>query len=107
MLRPGCDSEEEERRLPVGLRPTELQRSRAHHPWIDFFPSPVMRDNLLRVLDEWDEEDLCTDIMGFWDGTSTGPCGLIVWGEPSVPGNWEVTEGFVRKWGWVVRGVSS
>ena len=104
MLRPGCDSEEEERRLPVGLRPTELQRSRAHHPWIDFFPSPVMRDNLLRVLDEWDEEDLCTDIMGFWDGTSTGPCGLIVWGEPSVPGNWEVTEGFVRKWGWVVRG---
>lgn len=106
MVRPGCDinTKAVEGMLPAGLRPTALQRSRPHHPWIDFFPSPVMRDNLLLALDEWDEDDMCTDIMGFWEGGATGPFGLVVWGEPGDPANWEVTEGFVRKWGWVVGG---
>ncbi|RDW56572.1 hypothetical protein BP6252_14077 [Coleophoma cylindrospora] len=98
-MMPGYDLQD----LPVGLQPTALQRARAHHPWIDIFPSPIMRDNLLHAGDDWDDEELCTDIMGFWDGSS-GPEGLIVWGEPSDPSNWEVTEGFLRKWGWVVRG---
>lgn len=87
------------------LHPTSLQQSRVHHAWIDLFPCPVMRDNLLkRGSGDWDEEELCTDIMGFWEGTATGPNSLIVWGEPSNQRNWEVTEGFLRKWGWVVEG---
>lgn len=30
--------------------------------------------------------------------------GLIVWGEPHVPGNWEATPGFLMKWAWAVEG---
>ncbi|KAI9368689.1 hypothetical protein BJX61DRAFT_537053 [Aspergillus egyptiacus] len=91
--------------LPDSLRPTPLQRNHVHHTWIDLFPCPIMRDNLIRVGNDWDDEELCTDIMGFWDGTTaTGPFGLIIWGEPSDLRSWEITEGFLRKWGWVVHG---
>ncbi|OJJ78092.1 hypothetical protein ASPBRDRAFT_167566 [Aspergillus brasiliensis CBS 101740] len=90
--------------LPESLRPTELQRSSPHHTWIDLFPCPIMRNNLIRVGNDWDDEELCTDIMGFWDGTSTGPFGLIIWGEPADPRSWEITEGFVKKWGWLIHG---
>ncbi|GLA50058.1 hypothetical protein AnigIFM63604_006077 [Aspergillus niger] len=90
--------------LPDSLRPTELQRRSPHHTWIDLFPCPIMRNNLIRVGDDWDDEELCTDIMGFWDGTSTGPFGLIIWGEPSDPRSWEITEGFLKKWGRLVHG---
>lgn len=90
--------------LPDSLRPTGLQRSRVHHTWIDLFPCPDMRNNLIRAGNDWDDEELCIDIMGFWDGTSPGPFGLIVWGEPSDPRSWEVTEGFLKKWGWVIHG---
>ena len=91
ILRPGS----EPLVLPEKLRPPALQRSRIHHTWIDFFPCPVMRNNLLQAGNDWDEE-LCGDIMGFWDGCSTGPHGLIVWGEPSDSRNWEITEGFLK-----------
>lgn len=100
MERPGFDLDA----LPSTLRPTSLQRTQIHHTWIDLFPLPVMRDNLLRAGDAWDDEDLCTDLMGFWEGSGTGPAGLMLWGEPSNPFNWEVTEGFLKKWGWIVRG---
>ncbi|OJJ73453.1 hypothetical protein ASPBRDRAFT_205697 [Aspergillus brasiliensis CBS 101740] len=30
--------------------------------------------------------------------------GWIVWGEPHCKESWEVTPGFLRKWGWVVQG---
>lgn len=100
MVRPGSETAN----FPGSLPPTALQRSRVHHTWIDLFPSPIIRDNLLKRGNDWDDEELCTDIMGFWEGNSTGPNGLIVWGEPSDPSNWEVTEGFIRKWGWVVKG---
>ncbi|KAL3455220.1 hypothetical protein BJX64DRAFT_78005 [Aspergillus heterothallicus] len=90
--------------LPEKMRPTELQRRSVHHTWIDLFPCPVMRDNLIRRGNDWDDEELCVDIMGYWDGNSTGPHGLIVWGEPGDTASWEVTEGFLSKWGWLVRG---
>jgi hypothetical protein len=63
-----------------------------------------MRDNLLRAGNEWDDEELCIDIMGFWDGNVGDSHGLVVWGDPSDPRNWEVQPGFVKKWGWVIRG---
>ncbi|KAL3484486.1 hypothetical protein BJX62DRAFT_53889 [Aspergillus germanicus] len=90
--------------LPENLQPTDLQRTSVHHTWIDLFPCPVMRDNLIRRGNEWDDEELCVDIMGYWDGNSTGPYGLLVWGEPADLTNWEVSEGFLSKWGWLVRG---
>lgn len=100
MERPGFDLDT----LPEKLRPTQLQRSSIYHTWIDLFPCPVMRNNLIRAGNDWDDDELCLDIMGFWDGTSTGPFGLIIWGEPADPRSWEITEGFLKKWGWVIRG---
>lgn len=89
--------------LPLSLQPTQLQQTRSHHPWIDFFPLARMRDNLLVALDSYDEDQLCVDIMGFWN-PSMERCGLLVWGEPTDPRNWEVTERFLQKWPWVIRG---
>ncbi|KGO44899.1 Protein of unknown function DUF3425 [Penicillium expansum] len=88
-------------KLPVGLQPTQVQRKILHHPWLDFFPFPGMRDNLISAGD-FDEDQLCADIMGFWD-LSDESCGLFVWGEPSDPKSWEVSEAFVKKWPWAFR----
>lgn len=90
--------------IPVNLRPTKLQKTIPHHPWLDFFPLPKMRDNLIQAGDEWDDEELCHDIMGFWNTASKGEAGLLVWGDPWDIRNWEVTEPFLKKWQWVVRG---
>ncbi|KAE8353484.1 hypothetical protein BDV28DRAFT_157027 [Aspergillus coremiiformis] len=89
--------------LPPALRPTAVQQSIPHHPWLDFFPHPRMRDNLIRAGDAFDDEQLCIDIMGFWD-VSTESCGLLVWGDPQDPESWEVSEEFIRKWPWVLWG---
>ncbi|KAJ5756915.1 uncharacterized protein N7511_007097 [Penicillium nucicola] len=89
--------------LPPMLQPTRVQKAMPHHPWLDFFPLPKMRDNLIEAGDEWDDEQLCHDIMGFW-GESTMDSGLLVWGEPWDIRNWEVTEPFLKKWQWIVRG---
>ncbi|CDM28236.1 hypothetical protein DTO013E5_3856 [Penicillium roqueforti] len=89
--------------LPISLQPTRIQKSIHHHPWLDLFPLPKMRDNLIEAGDEWDDEQLCHDIMGFW-GDSTMDAGLLVWGDPWNVQNWEVTEGFLKKWQWVIRG---
>ena len=89
--------------LPSSLRPTPLQRSVAHHPWLDFFPFPTVRDNLIRAGDTFDDEQLCIDLMGFCNAPSE-KTGLIIWGEPWNPRGWEVTESFVRKWAWVITG---
>ncbi|KAF3019616.1 hypothetical protein E8E15_007835 [Penicillium rubens] len=89
--------------IPANLQPTRIQKSIRHHPWLDFFPFPKMRDNLIEAGDDWDDEQLCHDIMGFW-GESTMDTGMLVWGEPWNAQNWEVTEPFLKKWQWVVRG---
>ncbi|CAG7987462.1 unnamed protein product [Penicillium nalgiovense] len=89
--------------IPANLQPTRIQKSIRHHPWLDFFPFPKMRDNLIEAGDGWDDEQLCHDIMGFW-GESTMDAGMLVWGEPWNVRNWEVTESFLKKWQWVVRG---
>ncbi|KAJ6081112.1 Protein of unknown function DUF3425 [Penicillium canescens] len=92
------------RKLPDSLRPTQMQCKILHHPWLDFFPFRRMRENLIAAGDALDDGQLCIDIMGFWD-ISTKNCNLLVWGEPSEPGSWEVTEEFLRKWPWVLHGV--
>jgi hypothetical protein len=89
--------------IPINLQPTRIQKTRPHHPWLDFFPSPKMRDNLIEAGDDWNDEQLCHDIMGFW-GESGIDGGLLVWGEPWDVRNWEMTESFLKKWQWVVRG---
>ncbi|KAE8164272.1 hypothetical protein BDV40DRAFT_115866 [Aspergillus tamarii] len=91
------------RTLPPSLRPTFNQCLLPHHPWLDFFPHPRARDTLIRRLGDYDEDDFCLDILGFWNPDAPDNM-LLVWGEPSAAENWEVTEGFIKKWGWVIQG---
>ncbi|KAB8216496.1 hypothetical protein BDV33DRAFT_233517 [Aspergillus novoparasiticus] len=92
-----------EAHTPASLRPTIVQRRIPHHPWLDFFPFPNMRDNLIAVQDEIDDEELCHDLMAFWD-TRNADAMLLVWGPSWVPGNWEMTPAFVKKWGFLLGG---
>ncbi|KAI7774405.1 hypothetical protein LA080_008799 [Diaporthe eres] len=120
--------------IPDSLRPTPLQRSTPHEVWIDILPSARMRDNAIVAVAEGRlrNEDLCADILrgicgdgkGCGEGqgqgrtvqsvAGLGDCGdddddgdearLIVWKDPWDPSGWEVTEGFLRKWGFLLRG---
>ena len=85
---------------PTHLEPTRLQLTVTHHPWIDLLPFPAMRDNILSLGEEYDDWPLCYDIL---EDTSQDRSGLIVWGDPWNPDNWEVTEEFARRWTWVLR----
>lgn len=88
---------------PASLQPSPIQREISHHPWIDLFPIPQMRDNMLLAGDTYDEYELCNDLVDFCD-VPNERTGLIVWGEPWDPSGWEISESFLNRWGWVVKG---
>ncbi|KAL2808061.1 hypothetical protein BJX63DRAFT_436448 [Aspergillus granulosus] len=95
--------------LPPYLIPTPLQLSLTHEPWIDLFPLPALRDNLLRFRGQIDSCELCDDILGtmFEDQVQSpndNRNGLIIWGEPWDVASWELMEGFVAKWGFLLVG---
>ncbi|KAK7900217.1 hypothetical protein LTR67_003963 [Exophiala xenobiotica] len=90
--------------LPPALRPTALQQSIIHHPWIDPFPIPSFRDTLLLADGIYDEVALCNDMVGQCGDWSSSQVGIIIWGEPWDPYGWEMTECFSRKWLWLFRG---
>ncbi|KAL3446465.1 hypothetical protein BJX65DRAFT_279158, partial [Aspergillus insuetus] len=89
--------------IPQSLHPTPLQLTTPHHPWLDIFPFPAMRDNMIRAGDQLDDDELCHDLTAFWD-TRSSDATILVWGTPWDPSNWEVTEEFARKWRWFLRG---
>ncbi|KAE8138691.1 hypothetical protein BDV38DRAFT_270524 [Aspergillus pseudotamarii] len=85
---------------PPSLLPTTTQRSIPHHPWLDCFPYPRMRDNLINAPTDFNDCELCTDMMD----PANGDIGMMVWGAPWLPQSWEVSELFVQKWSWVIEG---
>jgi hypothetical protein len=90
--------------LPPSLRPTHLQLTISHHPWIDTLPLPEIRDNLLRRDENsYDKQELCRDLRGF-QAVADGYGGMIVWGAPWDSQGWEVTDAFATKWPWVING---
>lgn len=113
--------------IPDSLRPTRLQRTTPHEAWIDILPSGRMRDNAIVAVAEGRlrNEDLFADILrgicgegkryggtpgsvassrsgGIDDGEREAR--MIVWKDPWDPSGSEVTEGFLRKWGFLLRG---
>ncbi|KAL7921482.1 hypothetical protein ACQKWADRAFT_321322 [Trichoderma austrokoningii] len=105
-------------RFPENLAPTRLQLARAHSSWIDVFPFPEMRDNLIRYENYFSHAEFLTDLLGSLNCLE-GACdlprnrmmpgckdgddahdrrGLILWGEPYQRDSWEVMPGFLRKW---------
>ncbi|KAJ8118448.1 hypothetical protein OPT61_g581 [Boeremia exigua] len=88
---------------PSNLKPTQIQLSIKHHPWIDCLPWPQLRNNLLRAFEVavCDEDELCHDICDLTD--SIEPM-ILIWGTSEDPRNWEVSDGFLRKWAWLLYG---
>lgn len=115
--------------LPACLHPTQLQTKIVHSTWIDLFPFPKMRENLIRWEAWFDHSDFINDMIGNlidresyslpWasqrppivkrpvqlngdDEFTSSRKGLIIWGEPYKPESWEATPGFLQKWSWAV-----
>ncbi|KAI1109344.1 hypothetical protein F5Y14DRAFT_432884 [Nemania sp. NC0429] len=94
--------------LPSTLLPTDLQQTVPHSDWIDVFPSPGGRDRLIRASGTFDEDDLWADcIGGLYEGFPDDEVerrGIIAWSPPWDIAGWEMSEGFLRKWGWLFKG---
>ncbi|CAI6300923.1 unnamed protein product [Periconia digitata] len=113
---------------PPTFARTALQKAIPHADWIDSFPCARMRDNLIRACPSsvfpssadpthgedfqrgsaklFDEDELCADTCGgLYEGyDECAAKGLLVWGEPWRVESWEVSEGFTKKWGWLLEG---
>ena len=90
---------------PANLRPTQLQLRMEHHPWIDCFPWPQLRDNFLLAFEHpniCDEDELCHDVCDY-DEIEEQPM-LFIWGQPWDPRSWEFGDEFLRKWAWLLNG---
>ncbi|KAG0651755.1 hypothetical protein D0Z07_1900 [Hyphodiscus hymeniophilus] len=112
--------------LPQSLHPTPLQSTIPHAAWLNIFPWPRFRDNLIVNESIFDGGDLLCDLFGDLfayngpsrneidfdksgggekeDGVHGGRRGLIIWGEPWDTEAWEVTQGFMEKWSWLLTG---
>ncbi|KAI1098814.1 hypothetical protein F4804DRAFT_112866 [Jackrogersella minutella] len=93
-------------RIPPSLESTQLQKQMAHDIWIDSFPWPQMRDNLLLHREKYSDDDLCMDMVGgLYEGfDEVATRGMIVWGEPWSETSWELSEGFATKWSFLLKG---
>lgn len=94
---------------PDTLTPTALQSQVPHKTWIDVLPDPVWRDNFIRALGTFDERELCNDLVGgLFENTARQQDedrqGVVVWSPSWHIDGWELSEGFIRKWGWSIVG---
>ncbi|KAL7935410.1 hypothetical protein V8C35DRAFT_299391 [Trichoderma chlorosporum] len=91
---------------PPSLAPTALQQSVPHDIWIDLLPDPIMRDNAIRAMNKFRAEDICGDMLGnlHQGRNAIEMTGVLVWGVPWDASGWEVTEGFMKKWGFLLKG---
>lgn len=93
--------------LRTHLRPTALQQAVTHHSWLDMFPIPGMRDNILRGINSGaDDEDLlcdtlCCDLLKFDNDTNAA---LVVWGESWDATGWEFSAELFARWGVLLQG---
>ncbi|KAM0557014.1 hypothetical protein ACHAPJ_005694 [Fusarium lateritium] len=96
--------------LPASMLPTIIQQTVPHSDWIDMFPSPEARDSLIQATGTFDEDDLWADCVGgLYEGFPDDEMerrGMIAWSPPWDISGWEMSEGFVRKWGWLFKGLS-
>ncbi|RDW73409.1 hypothetical protein BP6252_07316 [Coleophoma cylindrospora] len=94
--------------IPATLHPTLLQRTVPHEDWIDIIPHPVLRDNILLAVGTFDEDALWSDVIGGlfegFPGSEIEQRGVIAWSPPWHVSGWEVSEGFLRRWGWSLKG---
>lgn len=65
-----------------------------------------MRDNAIRFMHTFSADDICGDMLGhLGQGRNTIEMnGVMVWGNPWEVDSWEVTEGFLKRWGFLLKG---
>ncbi|KAK9319818.1 hypothetical protein V1517DRAFT_331322 [Lipomyces orientalis] len=95
-------------RRPATFEPTHVQLTVNHAVWIDIVPSPQLRDSLILHQGHYDGDDLCNDLVGgLYDGFDEVEVrGMMLWAEPWVEDSWEMSEGFVKKWVFLLQGCS-
>ena len=82
--------------VPDSLEPTPLQMTKAHHPLIDGFPFPRMRDNMIILSELFDIEAFCNDLLanlGFYVRT-----GCPTWDQQA----WRIDGEFSNRWGYLL-----
>lgn len=62
------DKKDDYSMLPDTLVPTETQRSRIHQRWINTFPFPRMRENLIQWEKHFDHMEFACDVIGIYTG---------------------------------------
>ncbi|EON63144.1 hypothetical protein W97_02371 [Coniosporium apollinis CBS 100218] len=82
-------------KTPLSLHPTQSQMTVLHIPWIDRFPFPKMRDNVIQLSGIIDEEVFLCDL--FTTDSFTIVPGSVSWD----PMAWVVTNPFEKKWGYL------
>ncbi|KAI1417576.1 hypothetical protein F5Y13DRAFT_151333 [Hypoxylon sp. FL1857] len=92
--------------IPESLRPTALQQSIPHEPWIDLIPDKQMRDNAILATGAFTREEIEEDVTSSISGKGhlLEMTGILAWDEPWRAEGWELTEGFVKKWPFLVKG---
>ncbi|TLD12965.1 uncharacterized protein PgNI_02648 [Pyricularia grisea] len=97
--------------LPSSLLPTALQQLVPHCNWIDIFPCPDTRDRLIVAAGSFDDDDLWLDVLGgLFEGFPDEEVerrGMVAWSPPWDISGWEMSENFVKKWGWLFNGPAS
>lgn len=97
--------------LPESLHPTHLQQTVPHEEWVEGIVHPVMRDNIIRAIGTFDEDQLWSDtIGGLFEGFPDSEVerrGVICWSSPWHYSGWEMSEGFLKRWGWSIKGCES
>lgn len=90
--------------IPLSLIPTPLQQTIPHFPWIDLFPLAALHDNIICTSPRVNVHEFCVDMMGTMFATVdvSASSGLLVWGGSWLIKLWEMTEGFLQKWGWLL-----
>ncbi|KAH8129249.1 hypothetical protein FP744_10003272 [Trichoderma asperellum] len=64
------------RAIPPAFMPTKMQQEVPHPGWIDLFPSPQLRDNLILAVMEFnvDEDEILEDLIGdIFEAMGCGP----------------------------------
>jgi hypothetical protein len=80
---------------PECLQPTLLQRSTVHWQWIDRFPFPDFRDEIIVRSGEIDEEEFLGDLYDM------EPFTLAPGGSPTDPYVYSMNPEFKAKWGYL------
>jgi hypothetical protein len=81
--------------IPESLHPTKLQLTTVHPLWIDRFPFPKMRDNMITLLGIINEEEFLSDLFCL---TSFS---LEPGAPPWDPAAWKIGKEFSEKWGYL------